>query len=176
MVGVSGLDVSENPLSVHHWKMLFEVFASTGVRIERMRFFGCPTMDDEVVGILADYLEHLGFESLPLELHLSHCNITTKGFCRLVDSIKANPAFPYIHPRTEQPLPLYLRLEKNYIDQAAIISYMETRTLQALKKFGKRWSVKPPQPDTKIRLLMRGDGTCYQYRPTAHCHPGAWIA
>merc|ERR1719215_1344126 len=127
MVGVSDLDVSENPLSVHHWKMLFEVFASTGVRIERMRFFGCPTMDDEVVGILADYLEHLGFESLPLELHLSHCNITTKGFCRLVDSIKANPAFPYIHPRTEQPLPLYLRLEKNYIDQAAIISYMETR-------------------------------------------------
>ena len=53
----------------------------------RFRFFGCLTLSDAVMQLLADHLRQLPKELAPSELLLEDCGITTKGFEALMAAI-----------------------------------------------------------------------------------------
>ena len=73
-------------------------------------------------------------ETCPSELHLSDCAITTKGFNLLMTAIKETECYPYTHPRNGNKKPLYLRLENNYIKEAAIQEKVDSGLIQLIKK------------------------------------------
>ena len=54
----------------------------------RFRFFGCLTLTDEVMKLLAEHLRQLPKECAPSELLLEDCGITTRGFQMLMQAIE----------------------------------------------------------------------------------------
>jgi len=152
-------DVSQNPISAEQFDSLFSALSTANVRVERMRLFGCPTLDDSVVLLLAGWFSTVTPETVPLELHLSDCAITTEGFNSLMDAIEFNEAFPYKHPSSGQPSLLYLRLENNYIEESAIQQRVDSGMMIAFKKNSR--PTKPPA-EAKIKLLVMDYGKFQQ--------------
>ncbi|CAK0833841.1 unnamed protein product [Prorocentrum cordatum] len=54
---VSDLDIPENQnyLSLEQFDSIFSLLAISGAAVRRFRLFGCPTLNDEVVKLFADF-------------------------------------------------------------------------------------------------------------------------
>lgn len=153
---ISDLDLSQNSLSFDQFEALFTQLGAHNTRVQRFRLFGCPTLNDDVVRVLADYLRLLTPESAPSEMHLSDCAITTEGWNLLMSVIEETELFPVTGP-SGRPAPLYLRLENNYISEDAIKEKMDAGIVRA---FTKTNSWQRPQTDgtVKVNLVVRPDG------------------
>ena len=79
--------------SLPFWKELFRVFRSTGVLVRRFRAYRTP-LDDGVAALTAGWLGTCSAGSIPWELHLSGCRLTTVGWDALCDAVAGNAAFP----------------------------------------------------------------------------------
>eukprot|EP00438_Fugacium_kawagutii_P027171 Skav214900 [mRNA] locus=scaffold1561:129564:143547:- [translate_table: standard] len=92
---ISDLDVSQNKLSLDQFQTLFTVLSYPNVCVQRFRMFGCPTLNDDVMQVLSDYLRQLAPDCAPLEMHLSDCAVTSKGFhalCAALEESNVEPA------------------------------------------------------------------------------------
>ena len=96
-LGVADLDLSQNPLLMEHYRQIFHLLGKVGARVERFRFYGCVTFNDEAIGILATHIAGLSADNVPLELHLSDCAITTDGFKLLMHALDENPQIGRAH-------------------------------------------------------------------------------
>jgi len=158
---VCDFDVSQNPTTAEQFEMLFNALALAGVKVQRFRLFGCPALNDEAMKHIADHFtQDLTNETAPAEMHLSDCAITTDGFLSLMSAIEEKDVYPTksIPGRT---LPMYLRLENNYIDQAVIQEKVDAGIIRAFKKGpGSRQEVHDPA--IKINLVTRAEGSYQQ--------------
>lgn len=108
-------------------------------------------MNDDVVVLLADYLSKCTSETAPSEIHLSDCAIGVDGFNALISGIEESDAFP-TKGRNDRCLPLYLRIENNYIDEQAIQAKVAEGVLAT---FSKRTDEKKSYPpEVKVKLLV----------------------
>jgi len=150
-------DISENRLPADQLEGIVSALSDGDVHVERFRAFGCPTFDDQAATLLAGWLAGVTSETAPFEIHLSDCAITAAGFRDLMKALEENDAFPAPDPRNPssgKKLPLYLRLEHNYIEDAAMKEVVDSGVAMKMKK-------KEPirySSDAKVRLLVREDG------------------
>jgi len=131
---ISDCDVSQNKLSYEQFEALFTALGAHSARVLRFRMFGCATINDEVVRVIADYFRLLSQEHLPTEMHLSDCAITTEGFTALMAAFEETDLYPATHPGSMRPTALYLRLENNYISEAAIQEKVDAGIIKPFKK------------------------------------------
>jgi len=156
-INISDFDLSQNHCPAQSFETLFGVLATAGVRVQRLRFFGCPTFTDEVAYQFAEYLRLVTADTAPSELHLSDCALSSDGFEAIMSAIEENDAFPISNAVTKKKTPLYMRLENNYIDEAAIKDKVDAKVI---KVFTKSWDTKISglSGDAKV-LLMKGRNT-----------------
>lgn len=147
-------DISQNPLSSDNFTALFGMFIDKGVGIQRMRLFGCATLDDTVAWQMAGWLSSLTQDTVPSEMHLSDCAITSEGFTAICDAFASNDAFPPRNGTTGAVCPMYMRLENNYIEQHVIQQKIEEGVLTYfMKNCGA-----PPNPNAKVKILVQMAG------------------
>ncbi|CAE7198711.1 unnamed protein product [Symbiodinium microadriaticum] len=159
---IQELDVSQNRLTLEQFETLFVSMGVAGAKVIRYRMFGCPTLDDQVLQSLANFLAgQVTADTAPWELHLSDCAITTDGFLALMDAIETSDLYPRPSPQNPaKGIPLYLRLENNYIAEDAIQQKVDAGLIQTFtKQMGPQMSF-PGGP--KVNLLARGDWKCQQ--------------
>jgi len=148
-------DISQNPIPTAQLEAIFSAIADGGVHVERFRAFGCATVDNAAATLLAGWLAGVTEETAPYELHLSDCAITTDGYKALVQALDENDTFPTQDPRNSSKgkLPLYMRLEHNFIEPDAIQTSIDAGSVIATRKAqGVRHS------DTaKMRLISTRD-------------------
>lgn len=164
---IQELDVSQNRLTLEQFETLFVSMGVAGAKVIRYRMFGCPTLDDQVLQSLANFLSgQMTADTAPWELHLSDCAITTDGFLALMDAIETSDLYPRPSPQNPaKGIPLYLRLENNYIAEDAIQQKVDAGLIQTFtKQMGPQMSF-PGGP--KVNLLARGDGKCQQLMKSA---------
>jgi hypothetical protein len=148
---IEDLDISQNLIPVEQWQNIFAALTDQEVHVERFRAFGCPTFNDDVADQLAGWLADLNENNLPYEMHLSDNAITGAGFQSLSRALENNDAFPGHDPKRPDKgkLPLYLRLECNYIDETVIQEQIDNGVYIKMKKGGP-----PNYHDTaKARIL-----------------------
>eukprot|EP00435_Cladocopium_sp_Y103_P013784 s3013_g3.t1 len=150
---IQDLDLSQNKLTADQFENLFVSLGVASARVVRFRLFGCPTFDDQVMLLLAEYLRaNLTKETAPAEMHLSDCAITSEGFKHLMSVIEESDVYPLRDERRpDQGWPLYLRLENNYISNEAIQEKIDSGLIQL---FTKQWGAKKgPVDGPKVNLL-----------------------
>jgi len=140
---IADCDLSQNPLSADQFEMLFMALSAVDggpVRVQRFRLFGCCALNDDVMAHLSNFFRtDLTTETAPTELHLSDCAITTEGFNTFMSAIEETELFPTTHPQSGKKVPLYVRLENNYIDEAAIQEKVDAGIIRPfLKTMGGR--------------------------------------
>jgi len=153
-------DISQNLIPTESFEDLFSELADSQVQVERFRAFGCPTIDDEVALMLSGWLSAVAGDMAPFEMHLSDCAIQTNGFLELVQAFQDNEAFPPIDPRNPSrgQLPLYLRLEGNYISKDVMQEKVDEGTCMTMRKTDRpRYTT-----EHKVRILVREDGSFAQ--------------
>lgn len=163
---ISDLDISQNKLTYEQYETLFITLNLTNVRVQRFRMFGCPTLNDYALNLIADYFRReVSSATVPIEMHLSDCAITTDGFLNFMAAIEENDAYPIPQPgNPSKGTPLYLRLENNYIVEDAIREKVNAGIIQTLvKKAGSR--VVDIPGGAKIHLIMTQDNGSFQQRP-----------
>lgn len=149
---IEDLDISENKCSTEHLESIFTNLVDGGVHVERLRCFGMPTMDDTVAITMAGWLAGISRENAPCEMHLSDCALTEEGFGEIMKAIEENEAFPAPDPKAPSRgcLPVYIRIENNYIDESAIQQCIDSGIIVKMFKGDTKHS------DThKVRLLVR---------------------
>mmetsp|Transcript_5568 Transcript_5568/g.13745 ORF Transcript_5568/g.13745 Transcript_5568/m.13745 type:complete len:525 (+) Transcript_5568:420-1994(+) len=153
-------DISQNRLPAEQLEGIFSALADGGVHVERFRAFGCPTLDDQAATLLAGWLAGVTKENVPFELHLSDCAITADGFRDLMKAFEENDAFPAPDPKFPNRglLPIYLRLENNYIEESAMRQSIDDGVAVKMRKGD---SLKFAE-SVKVRLLVREDGSFQQ--------------
>ena len=147
-------DISQNPLSVDNFKALFGIFVESGVAIQRIRLFGCSTLDDTVAWQMAAWLSSLTRETVLHELHLSDCALTSEGLLALCDAFAGNDAFPPRNIATGAICPMYIRIENNYIDQSVIQQKIDEGVLTYFMKNAGSL----PNPNAKVKVLVQTPG------------------
>jgi len=155
MLVFEDFDISQNPIPNEQIEMMFSLLTDTTVQIERLRAFGIPTLDDAAAVMLSGWLQGVVPETAPTELHLSDCAITAVGFKAIMEALSENGTFPADDPKKpdEGKLPVYLRIEDNYIDNSIIQESIDEGVATAMKK-----KDKIEHSDTvKCRILIRGD-------------------
>jgi len=154
-------DISQNVIPSEQLEGIFAALADGGVHVQRFRAFGCPTLNDQAATFLAGWLAGVTRETVPYELHLSDCAITSDGFRDLAKALEENEAFPGPDPKSpSRTLPLYIRLEHNYIEESAIQAAIDEGVLMTMRKNeGVRHT-----SSAKGRLLVREDGAFQQKR------------
>jgi hypothetical protein len=161
------LDVSQNPLPYGEFDNLFTCLSTTGVRVERIRFFGCATLDDTVSALLSDWLGTVTAETAPMEMHISDCALTTVGFTSIVEAIQNNEAFPFPDKETGKKCPVYVRVENNFIEDQYIQEKIDEGVIAEYVKH--KGPLKGPvagAPDAKIKLLVQAKGKFSQKKGT----------
>jgi len=128
------LDISQNPIPVEQFDALFSTLATMGVHVMRLKMFGCPTVNDEVCGYIGRWLSQVTADNCPSEIHLSDCAITGEGFLAIMTACENNIGVPRIHPNSQRTVPLYLRLEGNYIPEALIHQKVEEGVIGQFQK------------------------------------------
>lgn len=147
------LDISQNPIPFEHLEIIFAMLA--GRKVERLRLFGCPTFNDMCASLLGEWLSSLTSENAIKEIHLSDCALTADGFNTVMEALEGNDAFPCELERTKARIPVYLRLESNFINPQAIQDRIDSGTLTTFSKKGP----KPPTDTTaKAKLLVMDPG------------------
>eukprot|EP00427_Karlodinium_veneficum_P016026 CAMPEP_0169134950 /NCGR_PEP_ID=MMETSP1015-20121227/40173_1 /TAXON_ID=342587 /ORGANISM="Karlodinium micrum, Strain CCMP2283" /LENGTH=430 /DNA_ID=CAMNT_0009199551 /DNA_START=44 /DNA_END=1336 /DNA_ORIENTATION=+ len=129
-VVISDLDLSQNHVPAEFFETIFSTVSSQNIPVQRLRLFGIPTMTDEAVVHLAEYLKSVPAEAAPFELHLSDCALTSVGFTALIEAIEENSAFPCQNPATKKTQPLYMRLENNYIEPATMQEKVDAKVIK----------------------------------------------
>lgn len=95
-----------------------------------------------------------------MEMHLSDCAITSDGFEALMTSLETSDAYPCPDLRfPDRSVPLYLRLENNYINEESIKAKVEEGTVCTFRKQEQNSS---RQSDAKCRILLRDNGSFAQ--------------
>lgn len=163
---ISDLDVSQNHLTLEQFEMLFITLAASNVRVQRFRMFGCPTLNDEVmIRLISNHFqESLSPETAPSEMHLSDCAITAEGFNHFMGVIEESSLYPLKPPGSHggHPVPLYLRLENNYIEEDAIQQKIDSGLIRPFsKKVGKPMTF--PE-GLKVDLVHMPDKPGFQQR------------
>eukprot|EP00928_Gymnodinium_smaydae_P010922 TRINITY_DN14114_c0_g1_i1.p1 TRINITY_DN14114_c0_g1~~TRINITY_DN14114_c0_g1_i1.p1 ORF type:complete len:419 (+),score=89.99 TRINITY_DN14114_c0_g1_i1:100-1356(+) len=133
---IADLDLSQNKLTQEQFEEVFNTLSSTNARVERFRLFGCATLGDEVMRVIADYLRGLpDSETAPSEMHLSDCAITADGFQQLMTAVEETDLYPKrTQSSTDKGQTLYLRVENNYIGEETIQLYLDGGLLQPWSK------------------------------------------
>eukprot|EP00931_Biecheleriopsis_adriatica_P101654 TRINITY_DN76748_c0_g1_i1.p1 TRINITY_DN76748_c0_g1~~TRINITY_DN76748_c0_g1_i1.p1 ORF type:complete len:559 (+),score=93.23 TRINITY_DN76748_c0_g1_i1:40-1677(+) len=106
-------DLSENLISLEAFRRIFDLLSDQAIQVERLRLFGCATIDDEVCCMIAGWLETVQDRYKPLEIHLSNCAITDAGFEDLLFGMGEGS------DESDQVL-VQIRLENNYISQETL--------------------------------------------------------
>ena len=146
-------DISRNSLATTDLELIFNLLAHSCVHVERLRLFAISTLNDEACRIVADWLASIIHSNVPLEMHLSDCAISNKGFVHIMKALKQNNAFPGFHPKHHSKVPMYLRLENNYIDDTIIQKAVDSHVLRIMQKKGEKpWYYE----QAKARLLKLG--------------------
>ena len=147
-------DISHNEIPYSVFGDLFFRLADLGLRlrIKRLRIFSCPTANDFVASLMSVWLRSVTIETAPDELHLSHCAFTWRGFAFLMDAFNANTAFPT--PRNGAARPLYMRLENNFIDPAAIQAALDTGAAMTFQK-GRFMHAIGLDSGAKVKILVK---------------------
>mmetsp|Transcript_133406 Transcript_133406/g.259737 ORF Transcript_133406/g.259737 Transcript_133406/m.259737 type:complete len:605 (-) Transcript_133406:135-1949(-) len=159
MLTFEDFDISENRVAEDGFESILGILADGVVHVERFRAFGCPTLNDEAASFLANWLLGVTRETTPFELHLSDCAITSDGFHDLMRALQDNDAFPGPDPKKNtSQLPIYLRLEHNYIENSAIQQAIDDNIMVAMKKGDGVYH----STELKARLLVREDGRFQQ--------------
>jgi len=154
------IDISQNPIPFEQFTNFFATLQATGCNVQRLRLFGCPTLNDDAVTVLAGWLATVAPEAVPLEMHLSDCAITTEGFTILMEAIEQNESFPKTTPHGSTS-PMYVRMENNYISEEAIQERIACGTLTTFTK-GWQGGGQLTNPAAKVKLLVRGPGQFQQ--------------
>lgn len=157
---ISDLDISQNKLTFEQFEALFTQLGANSVRVLRFRMFGCATLNDEVMRVIADYFRLLTQETAPTEMHLSDCAITAEGFLAFMGAMEEGELYPLPSPTGGKPLALYMRLENNYIDEAAIKEKVESGLIKPYKKQG--YGSRSQDPTIKVDLVVRDEGRFQQ--------------
>lgn len=160
VVRFDDFDISQNPIPVDLLEEIFTLLSNPNVHIERLRAFGLPTFNDEACKHLADWLSVVEHKVAPSEMHLSDCAITEEGFELIAEALESNEAFPPAdpkRPRGDSKLPLYLRLEHNYIDVAAIEAHVESGTFLAMKKTDPIGNLYKSEAKCRLLVVSKGD-------------------
>lgn len=154
-------DISQNPIPLEQFQGLFNLFETTGVHVQRIRMFGCSTLDDDVMGLIGDWLTSVTPENAPHEMHLSDCAIGLGGFTAFMDAIDGNinEAFPTAG-RGGQKCPLYVRLENNYIQPESVIQdkINEGLLVEYTKNSGPIRAPVSSAPDAKVKFVVQSKG------------------
>lgn len=129
-------DISQNPIPTEQLESIFSAIADGGVHVERFRAFGCATLDNAAATLLAGWLAGVTEDTAPYELHLSDCALTTDGYKALVQALEENDTFPTLDPRNKSKgkLPLYMRLENNFIEPDAIQASIDAGSVMSSRK------------------------------------------
>lgn len=157
-LAISDCDLSQNKLAPEQFEALFTQLGAHNARVLRFRLFGCPTLNDEVMRVLSDYLRLLSPEQAPEEMHLSDCAICTDGFTTFISAIEETELYP-LQPTHGKGKPLYLRLENNYISEAAI---QEKVDAGLIRTFNKNQGRPAAEGAVKINLLCQKVGQYQQ--------------
>jgi len=152
-------DISQNMIPTEQLSDLFAALADTDVQVERLRAFGVPTLDDEAASALAGWLSGVTTETAPFEMHLSDCAITEGGFEQIVQAVEENETFPAPDPKNKHrgKLPLYVRIEHNYIDVNLIEQKISDGVCMAMRK-----ADRIPYGDTIKLRIMVNEGRNFQ--------------
>jgi len=157
-------DVSQSNVHAEGFEEIFMQLIISEARIERFKAFGCPALNDSVVKSMADWLSRASSEAMPAELHLSDCAITSQGFEALAQALEASEALPVHDPREpERTIPLYVRLERNYIEDACIKAMADQGSMTLWRKSDPM----PQDPSVKWRLVVWDLGQFGQNRGPA---------
>mmetsp|Transcript_56314 Transcript_56314/g.157950 ORF Transcript_56314/g.157950 Transcript_56314/m.157950 type:complete len:369 (-) Transcript_56314:23-1129(-) len=157
---IADLDVSQNPLTGEQFESLFTQLGSHHARVLRFRMFGCPTLNDDVARVIADYFRLLTPERAPTEMHLSDCAITAEGFGHIMSAFEETEVYPAPIMKGGRPMALYMRLENNYIDEAAIQEKVDAGVIAAYRKGS--GSRVPSIGAKKVDLIVRENGRFMQ--------------
>lgn len=148
-------DISQNAIPTEHLETMFNSISSPSVHIERLRAFGIATFDDTAAILLSGWLQGVTASNVPHEMHLSDCALTAVGFRAIMDALTDNDVFPAADPRNPQrgQLPIYMRVEGNYIESSALQTAVDNGVAITLTKTGGMG-----HSDTaKCRLLVRSE-------------------
>lgn len=110
------IDVSQVPWSSLNFSILLDILQERGASTSRLKAYKCG-LDDEVLRLVATWLDEVPAQRMPNEIHLSHNNITRDGFESLLNLIEAKRA-----ELTERVPPIWLRIESNQVDTDVIDS------------------------------------------------------
>jgi hypothetical protein len=160
---IADLDLSQNKLSFEQFDALFSLLGAANCRVLRFRMFGCPTINDEVMRIVGEYLKMLTSENAPAEMHLSDCAITAEGWAYFTTAIEETDLYP-VQPASGwgKPTPLYLRMENNYIGEEYI---QEKVDAGLVRPYCKTPGSRPSTDDgVKINMVVRQVNGTYQQR------------
>jgi len=158
---VADFDISQNPTTPEQFEALFNALALAGVRVVRFRLFGCPGLNDEAMTHISNHFsQDLTSETAPTEMHLSDCAITTDGFLMFMSAIEEKEVYPTSILRGKQ-IPLYMRIENNYIDEAIIQEKVDAGIIRAFKK-GPGVRQDTADPGIKINLVVMKEGSYQQ--------------
>ena len=153
-------DISRTSFATNVLKNILFNLANRCVHVERFRAFGITTLNNEVCSVLALWLKAVSYKNTPFEMHLSDCAISNEGFQYIMEALEDNDAFPGFHPRFSSKVPMYLRLENNYIDRDMIQKQVDSGVLMTTRK--------KDHPDNndqaKARLLILDWGGKFDYQ------------
>jgi len=157
---ISDLDISQNKLTREQFEALFMTLGVSEVKVTRYRMFGCATLDDQVLELIANHFRNnLTVDTAPAEMHLSDCAITAEGFQHLMAALEESDVFPKPNPAApSQGYPLYLRLENNYIDEAAIQEKVDAGLIKPFTKQGTKTVTVPGGAKVNLVVLREGGG------------------
>lgn len=111
---LQNIEISKVQWSTVALELLLSMFQEKSATSMRIKAFRCG-LDDQGLETIITWLEATPAEGLPSEIHLSHNQITTAGFQKLVEVLEAKWA-----ELTTKPLPIWLRVEGNKIEDSAI--------------------------------------------------------
>jgi len=153
-------DISQNPIPFEQFEAMISIFQTSGVHVQRLRMFGCATLDDNVMFLFADWLRTVTPETAPYEMHISDCALTLEGFNHFMEAVESNDAFPTYEAKFGKSAPLYVRIENNYIQPEDAIKdkVAEGVIVEYRKNSGPLRGAVPSNPDAKIKLLCSNPG------------------
>lgn len=131
----------------------FKSLMDASALVKRLRVFNC-TFGDEVCDKIGEWLGAAGVGEVPSELHLSDCSMTTEGFQAIMQGIESNENIPQKNEDGEN-MPMYIRVERNYIENPAIQEKVDEGTIILI---GKQAKAREHDGQTaKVKLLVMDD-------------------
>lgn len=158
-VRFENIDLSQNNIPLEDFETFFGVLSSCGAQVERLKLFGCPTLDDAVAELIAGWISGLRDGAVPTELHLSDCAISTNGFRALMDALENNEHVPAVDKHHGCKVPMYCRLENNYINEGVMHEKADAGAIilfdKASKGKGKQSTRNADRSGAKLKLVGR---------------------